>query len=137
MRTLVRLNLIGKMDEFEDFPDKVWWELDSHFMDIMLMECTFPFGPTYPDLCERTYRDGHIILMIEIKQEQNGWKMRVNISSQKRFSGSVSLENLDSIVDKIYNLVLTQGGDNKDILNEWREIKKPEIRDNKINNLLK
>lgn len=126
------------MDEFEDFPDKVWWELDSHFVDIMLMECT-----AYPDFCERTYKDGHMTIRIEIKKpllwklaKPNDYSLRVNISSKKRFSGSVALENLDSIVEKIYNLVLTQGGDNKDILNEWKELKKPEIRDNKINKLL-
>ena len=123
------------MEEFEDFPNKVWWDIEKHFIEKMLMVCT------YSDNHERTYSDTHMIIIISIRQEPNKYRLRVNISSgvytNRKFSGSVSLDNLDSIVDKIYNLVSTQGGDNKETLNEWNEIKKPEIRDIKINNLLK
>jgi hypothetical protein len=123
------------MEEFEDFPNRIWWDIEKHFVEKMLMECTFS------DPLERTYRDNHMVIIIAINHniyQDVEFGIRVLISfKNKRFSKSAKLENYDSIIEKIYNLVLLEGGDNREILNEWEEIKKPEIRDIKINKLLK
>ncbi len=134
------------MIEIEEFPLVMWHDIEKHFVEIMCMKCD------YDAEFEKTYSDNHITMIVSIAgktpndltsdKNDPDWgiiPIRITIKnwrSQKSFSRTDLFDSTsENIVDHIYNMVYYKGDNNRDILNEWREIKKPEIRDIKLGKL--
>jgi hypothetical protein len=117
------------MNDFDEFPHIVWWEIEKYFIDKMMMRCT------YLESDERTYSDDFITIIISIKFPEN--KMRLNIGGNsifKKFSKSFIIVNYTDIISTIFKVVKSEGNS---ILNDWVDLKKSDIRNTKINQLLK
>lgn len=125
--------------EYEDFPLSIWNDIENHFIGIMQMRCVNDF-----DDSEKTFNDNHITMIISIGNRASELRkdghiaIRIVIKSwntSKSFSKTRFFDMSESIIDFIYNTVKYDGGTNSDILENWKEIKKPELRDIKLNNL--
>ena len=113
--------------------------LDDHFESDMMMEC-------FKEENERHYNDKelYIIFVVNMPEESN-WdvdSLRIlirNWRTKKQFSKDVKIEsklNKKELVNFIKESVYQNSGvESRDILNDWYEIKKVEIRDIKISNL--
>jgi hypothetical protein len=113
--------------------------LDDHFERDMMMECV-------KEENERHYTDKelYIIFVVNMPEESN-WDVEVlrilirNWMTNNSFSKNVAIEsklNKKELVNFIKESVYQNSGvESRDILNDWYEIKKVEIRDIKISNL--
>jgi hypothetical protein len=113
--------------------------LDDHFERDMMMECV-------KEENERHYTDKelYIIFVVNMPEESN-WDVEVlrilirNWRTNNSFSKNVAIEsklNKKELVNFIKESVYQNSGvESRDILNDWYEIKKVEIRDIKISNL--
>ena len=117
--------------------------LDEHFERDMMMECV-------KEENERHYTDKelYIIFVVNMPEESN-WDVevlrilirnwRTNNSFSKNVISNVTIEsklNKKELVNFIKEVVYNNSGvESRDMLNDWYEIKKVEIRDKKISDL--
>ncbi len=117
--------------------------LDEHFERDMMMECV-------KEENERHYTDKelYIIFVVNMPEESN-WDVevlrilirnwRTNNSFSKNVILNVTIEsklNKKELVNFIKEVVYNNSGvESRDMLNDWYEIKKVEIRDKKISDL--
>lgn len=113
--------------------------LDDHFERYMMMQCVKQEN-------ERHYNDNEVYMIFIVNMpEESDWdvdSLRIlirNWSTKKQFSKDVKIEsklNKKELVNFIKESVYQNSGvESRDILNDWYEIKKVEIRDIKISNL--
>ena len=113
--------------------------LDDHFERDMMMECV-------KEENERHYTDKELYIIFVVNMpEESDWdvdSLRIlirNWRTKKQFSKDVKIEsklNKKELVNFIKESVYQNSGvESRDILNNWYEIKKVEIRDIKISNL--
>lgn len=113
--------------------------LDDHFERDMMMQCVKQEN-------ERHYNDNEVYMIFIVNiPEESDWdvdSLRIlirNWSTKKQFSKDVKIEsklNKKELVNFIKESVYQNSGvESRDILNDWYEIKKVEIRDIKISNL--
>lgn len=130
------------MIESNEFPPIFWWCIHKHFGEQMFMNLT------YDTDFEKTYQDNHITIIFSvvsndmtIRSSSNNKeyiKLRINIKNWKNksgFSSTYDVYDTSNVVSEIYYRVSQSGGDSRDILNDWKELKKPEIRDLKLGEL--
>ncbi len=113
--------------------------LDEHFKRDMMMECV-------KEENERHYTDKelYIIFVVNMPKESN-WDVEVlrilirNWRTNHSFSKNVAIEfklSKELLVKFIKEVVYSNSGiESRDLLNDWYEIKKVEIRDKKISDL--
>lgn len=113
--------------------------LDEHFEMDMMMECV-------KEENERHYTDKelYIIFVVNMPKESD-WDVEVlrilirNWRTNHSFSKNVVIEfelSKESLVSFIKETVYQNSGvESRDMLNDWYEIKKVEIRDKKISDL--
>ena len=113
--------------------------LDEHFEIDMMMDCV-------KEENERHYTDKelYIIFVVNMPKESD-WNVEVlrilirNWRTNHSFSKNVSIEfelSKKNLVSFIKETVYKNSGvESRDILNDWYEIKKVEIRDKKISDL--
>lgn len=113
--------------------------LDAHFEKDMMMSP----GPSKEG--ERHYSDPDIYMIFiyspPVDNSESGL-LRIlirNWKSNKAFSKDVKIDSVhtkESLVQMIRHAVYSYSGDeSRDMLNEWYEKRKPEIRDRKISDL--
>ena len=113
--------------------------LDDHFERDMMMECV-------KEENERHYTDKELYIIFVVNMpEESDWNVEVlrilirNWRTNNSFSKNVAIEsklNKKELVNFIKESVYQNSGvESRDILNDWYEIKKVEIRDIKISNL--
>lgn len=125
--------------------EKIFKELDEHFVKDMLMT-----PATIQNENERHYNDEHlsIIFVWQHNGTNEGGLLYVkdtlrilirNWKTKKSFSKNVKIEFIldkQGLVFFIKEVVYQNSGvESRDILNDWYEIKKVEIRDKKISDL--
>ena len=128
--------------------------LDNHFVNQMRMNSFI----LHSDSNERQYEDSHLTMIFTVylppelntrdffrkaSKFPNGtvrivmrnWKTKKSFS--KNFTLSwFDLENPDSVIENIKEGVyINSGVESRDMLNDWYEIKKVELRDQKLNDL--
>lgn len=108
--------------------------LDEHFIKDMLMT-----PATIQKEDERHYNDEHLYIIFVWSE---GGVLRIlirNWETKKSFSKNVKIEFIldkQGLVSFIKEVVYQNSGvESRDILNDWYEIKKVEIRDKKISDL--
>jgi hypothetical protein len=113
--------------------------LDEHFEMDMMMECV-------KEENERHYTDKelYIIFVVNMPKESD-WNVEVlrilirNWRTNNSFSKNVVIEfelSKELLVKFIKEVVYSNSGiESRDLLNDWYEIKKVEIRDKKISDL--
>lgn len=114
--------------------EKIFKELDEHFVKDMLMTQEPIINEN-----ERHYNDEHIY-MIFICSECGALRILIrNWRTNHSFSKNVSIEfelSKKNLVSFIKETVYQNSGvESRDMLNDWYEIKKVEIRDKKISDL--
>lgn len=113
--------------------------LDEHFEMDMMMECV-------KEENERHYTDKELYIIFVVNMpEESDWNVEVlrilirNWKTNHSFSKNVSIEfelSKKSLVSFIKETVYQNSGvESRDMLNDWYEIKKVEIRDKKISDL--
>lgn len=113
--------------------------LDEHFEIDMMMECV-------KEENERHYTDKELYIIFVLNMpEESDWNVEVlrilirNWKTNHSFSKNVSIEfelSKKSLVSFIKETVYQNCGvESRDMLNDWYEIKKVEIRDKKISDL--
>ena len=123
------------MIEVEEFPISMWHDIEKHFVEIMCMKCDYDMDT------EKTYSDNHITMIVSIAGKISNGILPVRLTIKNwRTSRSFSRTDLfdtvsENIISHIYNTVYNKGDNNRDILNDWKEVKKPEIRDIKLGKL--
>jgi len=114
--------------------EKIFKILDEHFEKEMLMT---PATPQKED--ERHYDDEHLYIIF-VWQEKDVLRILIrNWKTHKSFSKNVVIPfeiNKSGMVSFIKEVVYNNSGtESRDLLNDWYEIKKVEIRDKKISDL--
>lgn len=113
--------------------------LDEHFEMDMMMECV-------KEENERHYTDKELYIMFVVNMpEESDWNVEVlrilirNWRTNNSFSKNVAIEfelSKEFLVKFIKEVVYNNSGvESRDMLNDWYEIKKSEIRDKKISGL--
>ena len=109
--------------------------LDDHFERDMMMECV-------KEENERHYTDKELYIIFVVNMPEEFEVLRIlirNWRTNNSFSKNVAIEsklNKKELVNFIKESVYQNSGvESRDILNDWYEIKKVEIRDIKISNL--
>ena len=113
--------------------------LDEHFEIDMMMECV-------KEENERHYTDKELYIIFVVNMpEESDWNVEVlrilirNWRTNHSFSKNVSIEfelSKKNLVSFIKETVYQNSGvESRDMLNDWYEIKKVEIRDKKISDL--
>jgi len=118
--------------------EKIFKELDEHFVKDMLMT-----PATIQKQDERHYNDKHLYIIFVLSEEGVLRILIRNWKTKKSFSKNVVLLNLiefelskEWLVKFIKETVYQNSGvESRDLLNDWYEIKKVEIRDKKISDL--
>lgn len=125
--------------------DKLFEILDNHFVNKMRMNVL-----NSEDKDERQYEDSHLTMIFTIYKHIPGNKLNKspyirivmrNWETKKSFSKNFplswfELEKPDSVIENIKEGVyINSGVESRDILNDWYEIKKVELRDQKLNDL--
>ena len=126
--------------------DKLFEILDNHFVNKMRMNSFILCLPN-----ERQYEDSHLTMVFMVCPPDgkktlpfpNGFLRIVmkNWKTKKSFSKNFSLswfdlEKPDSVIENIREAVyINSGVESRDFLNDWYEIKKVELRDQKLNDL--
>lgn len=113
--------------------DKIFKKLDEHFIKEMFMDSVIQKED------ERHYNDNYLhiifvwlensILRILIRN----WKTNKSFSKNIKIDFEISKETLVSIIKE--TVFQNSGIESRDLLNDWYEIKKDEIRDKKISSL--
>ena len=131
--------------------DKFFEILDNHFVNKMRMDSFI----LHSDSNERQYEDSHLtmIFTVYLPDDKNLFdkaslgrlgSVRIvmrNWATKKSFSKNFTLswfdlENPDSVIENIKEGVyINSGVESRDMLNDWYEIKKVELRDQKLNDL--
>jgi hypothetical protein len=127
--------------------DKFFEILDNHFVNKMRMDVFI----SHSNSNERKYQDSHLTMIFLVNipgnlmgQFPDGF-VRIVMRSwepKKSFSKNLSLsffdvEKPDSVIENIKQAVYTNSGvESRDFLNDWYEIKKVELRDIKIDEIL-
>ena len=114
--------------------EKIFKILDEHFEKEMLMTPT-----TIQKEDERHYNDEHLYIIF-VWQEKDVLRILIrNWKTHKSFSKNVVIPfeiNKSGMVSFIKDVVyINSGVESRDLLNDWYEIKKVEIRDKKISDL--
>ena len=119
--------------------------LDNHFVNQMRMVI---LNPGYDD--ERQYEDDHMTMIFTIykhipgNKAINGGYIRIvmrNWETKKSFSKTFplswfELDKPDSVIENIrQGVYINSGVESRDMLNDWYELKKIELRDQKLNDL--
>ena len=112
--------------------EKIFKELDEHFVKDMLMTATQKED-------ERHYNDEHLYVIF-VWQEKDvlrilirNWKTHKSFSKNVIIPFEISKAGMVSFIKEVvYN---NSGIESRDLLNDWYEIKKVEIRDKKISDL--
>ena len=127
--------------------DKLFEILDNHFVNKMHMN-VFILNSDSDD--ERQYEDSHLTMIFTVylpPDDRNifpNGTVRIvmrNWATKKSFSKNFSLswfdlENPDSVIENIrQGVYINSGVESRDFLNDWYEIKKVELRDQKLNDL--
>jgi hypothetical protein len=113
--------------------------LDEHFEIDMMMECV-------KEENERHYTDKELYIIFVVNMpEESDWNVEVlrilirNWRTNNSFSKNVVIEfelTKEFLVKFIKEVVYNNSGvESRDMLNDWYEIKKVEIRDKKISDL--
>lgn len=113
--------------------------LDEHFEMDMMMECV-------KEENERHYTDKELYIIFVVNMpEESDWNVEVlrilirNWRTNNSFSKNVAIEfelSKEFLVKFIKEVVYNNSGvESRDMLNDWYEIKKVEIRDKKISDL--
>lgn len=113
--------------------------LDEHFEIDMMMECV-------KEENERHYTDKELYIIFVVNMpEESDWNVEVlrilirNWRTNNSFSKNVEIEfelSKEFLVKFIKEVVYNNSGvESRDMLNDWYEIKKVEIRDKKISDL--
>lgn len=113
--------------------------LDEHFEIDMMMECV-------KEENERHYTDKELYIIFVVNMpEESDWNVEVlrilirNWRTNNSFSKNVVIEfelSKEFLVKFIKEVVYNNSGkESRDMLNDWYEIKKVEIRDKKISDL--
>ena len=113
--------------------------LDEHFEIEMMMECV-------KEENERHYTDKELYIIFVVNMpEESDWNVEVlrilirNWRTNNSFSKNVEIEfelSKEFLVKFIKEVVYNNSGvESRDMLNDWYEIKKVEIRDKKISDL--
>lgn len=113
--------------------------LDEHFEIDMMMECV-------KEENERHYTDKELYIIFVVNMpEESDWNVEVlrilirNWRTNNSFSKNVAIEfelSKEFLVKFIKEVVYNNSGvESRDMLNDWYEIKKVEIRDKKISDL--
>ena len=119
--------------------DKVFKELDEHFVKDMLMTPA-TIGSSWPQKeDERHYSDDHLYIIF-VWQEEDVLRILIrNLKTNKSFSKNVIIPfeiSKETLVNFIKETVYQNSGvESRDLLNDWYKIKKVEIRDKKISDL--
>ena len=127
--------------------DKFFEILDNHFVNKMRMDVFIL--QSILNYYERQYEDSHLtmIFTVYLPDDKNlfpNGSVRIvmrNWATKKSFSKNFSLswfdlENPDSVIENIRRGVyINSGVESRDFLNDWYEIKKVELRDQKLNDL--
>ena len=131
--------------------DKFFEILDNHFVNKMRMN----YFILHSDSNERQYEDSHLTMIFTVYLPDDKKVFKVgnlfpngsvrivmrNWVTKKSFSKNFSLswfdlENPDSVIENIRRGVyINSGVESRDFLNDWYEIKKVELRDQKLNDL--
>jgi hypothetical protein len=114
--------------------EKIFKELDEHFVKDMLMT-----PATIQKEDERHYNDEHLYVIF-VWQEKDVLRILIrNWKTHKSFSKNVIIPfeiSKSGMVSFIKEIVYQNSGiESRDLLNDWYEIKKVEIRDKKISDL--
>lgn len=114
--------------------EKIFKILDEHFEKEMLMT-----SATIQKEDERHYNDEHLYIIF-VWQEKDVLRILIrNWKTHKSFSKNVVIPfeiNKSGMVSFIKDVVyINSGTESRDLLNDWYEIKKVEIRDKKISDL--
>jgi len=114
--------------------DKVFKVLDEHFVKEMMMESSSLFVDN-----ERHYSDTHLYVIF-VWQEKDVLRILIrNWKTKKSFSKNVIIPfeiSKAGMVSFIKEVVYSNSGiESRDLLNDWYEIKKVEIREKKISDL--
>ena len=134
--------------------DKFFEILDNHFVNKMRMDVFI----LHSDSNERQYEDSHLTMIFTVylpddktsllhpsnKNLFPNGSVRIvmrNWATKKSFSKNFTLswfdlENPDSVIENIrQGVYINSGVESRDFLNDWYEIKKVELRDQKLNDL--
>lgn len=114
--------------------EKIFKILDEHFEKEMLMTTS-----TIQKDDERHYNDEHLYIIF-VWQEKDvlrilirNWKTHKSFSKNVVIPFEISKAGMVSFIKEVvYN---NSGTESRDLLNDWYEIKKVEIRDKKISDL--
>ena len=131
--------------------DKFFEILDNHFVNKMRMNYFILHSDSFTGnpANERQYEDSHLtmIFTVYLPDDKNlfpNGSVRIvmrNWATKKSFSKNFTLswfdlENPDSVIENIREGVyINSGVESRDFLNDWYEIKKVELRDQKLNDL--
>jgi hypothetical protein len=114
--------------------EKIFKELDEHFVKDMLMT---PAIIQKED--DRHYNDEHLYIIFVWSEEAvlriliRNWKTFDSFSKNVVIEFELSKKRLVKFIKEVvYN---NSGKESRDMLNDWYEIKKVEIRDKKISDL--
>jgi hypothetical protein len=116
--------------------EKIFKILDEHFEKEMLMNSALLLDQKED---ERHYSDEHLYVIF-VWQEKDVLRILIrNWKTHKSFSKNVIIPfeiNKSGMVSFIKEVVYNNSGtESRDLLNDWYEIKKVEIRDKKISDL--
>ena len=131
--------------------DKFFEILDNHFVNKMRMDSFI----LHSDSNERQYEDSHLTMIFTVYLPDDKKVFKVgnlfpngsvrivmrNWATKKSFSKNFplswfDLENPDSVIENIRRGVyINSGVESRDFLNDWYELKKVELRDQKLNDL--
>ena len=131
--------------------DKFFEILDNHFVNKMRMDVFI----LHSDSNERQYEDSHLTMIFTVYLPDDKKVFKVgnlfpngsvrivmrNWATKNSFSKNFTLswfdlENPDSVIENIrQGVYINSGVESRDFLNDWYEIKKVELRDQKLNDL--
>jgi hypothetical protein len=114
--------------------EKIFKILDEHFVKEMMMESSSLFVDN-----ERHYSDTHLYVIFvwgEIDSLRiliRNWKTNKSFSKSVKIPFEISKATMVSFIKEV--VYSNSGVESRDLLNDWYEIKKVEIRDKKISDL--